>query len=476
MTTMTPQDRPTPQTRQRDVAAEGGSSDDPVAVAKEIVAELSERPTDLGFSTPIDADIPEGKTVYFVTCGAPICEAEAPIIEEATDILGWELTVLSTDGSPQQLQNAWDQIVREKPDVALYTGTPRSVIATQMEQAAENGTFVSGCCHTDAMGEGGLGYVISTPEQVGSLGRIMAAWVVADADEQGLEPGVVYLDLPDFTILSALATEFESNFTELCPDCKYEKMEIGLADLATASDRVVSFLRANTDVKYVVMSADSAFALPAALSAAGLDDVRLFGEGPGFSNQADIVAGDAGCVMIFQAYEIMFAMVDAAARHGGVEAGVVHAAGMDPDEGQHRGSGGTPAAVETWSRSSRSSGARRSASSARRRRAAGYLTRPARRCVSHLARLRLAPFRAKFARAFARDGAVPPWRRASAPLDVVVELLAHLGELQLDDALDVGLHQRSPAGGGQTRWRGRAGGGPPRMPWVATLSWPRCDG
>jgi hypothetical protein len=295
--------------------ADGGSSDDPVAVAKEIVAEFSQRPTELGITTPIDADIPEGKTVYFVTCGAPICEAEAPIIEEATDILGWELTVLSTDGSPQQLQNAWDQIVREKPDVALYTGTPRSVIATQMQDAADNGTFVSGCCHTDAMGEGGLGYVISTPDQVASLGRIMAAWVVADADEQGLEPGVVYLDLPDFTILSALATEFESSFAELCPDCKYEKMDIGLADLGTASDRVVSFLRANTDVKYVVMSADSAFALPAALSAAGLDDVRLFGEGPGFSNQADIVAGTQAASMIFQAYEIMFAMVDAAARH-----------------------------------------------------------------------------------------------------------------------------------------------------------------
>jgi ribose transport system substrate-binding protein len=298
----------------------GGSSDDPVAVSKEIVAEFSQRPTELGLTTPIDAEIPAGKSVYFVTCGAPICEAEAPIIEEATDILGWELTVLSTDGSPQQLQNAWDQIVREKPDVALYTGTPLSVIATQVEQAEKNGTFVSGCCHTDPMGVGGIGYVISTPEQVGDLGRIMAAWVVADADEQGLEPGVVYLDLPDFTILSALGEEFKANFEELCPGCTYEKLDIGLADLATASDRVVSFLRSNTDVKYVVMSVDSVFALPSALEAAGLDDVRLFGEGPGFSNMADIVAGKQAASMTFQAYEIMFAMVDAAARHyAGVE-------------------------------------------------------------------------------------------------------------------------------------------------------------
>jgi hypothetical protein len=303
------------------IAGDGGEGGgDALATAKEIVAEYSQRPTELGFDTPIDAEIPEGLSAYFITCGAPICEAEAPILEEATGILGWDLTVLSTDGSPQQLQNAWDQVVREEPDVVFYTGTPQSLVAAQMEQAAANGTFVSGCCHTDEMGTGGLGYVISTPAQVGELGRIMAAWVVADADEQGLEPGVVYLDLPDFAILSALATEFEANFAELCDGCPYEKLEIGLADLGTASDRVVSYLRANPDVKYVVMSADSAFALPAALAAAGLDDVRLFGEGPGFSNQADIVAGSQAASMIFQAYEIMYAMVDAAARHhAGVE-------------------------------------------------------------------------------------------------------------------------------------------------------------
>jgi len=295
--------------------AGGGDESDGVTTAKEIVAQYSKRPTELGLTTPIKGDIPEGKSVYFVTCGAPICEAEAPIIKEATDILGWTLKVLSTDGSPQQLQNAWDQIVREKPDVALYTGTPQSVIATQMKDAADNGTFVSGCCTTDAMGTGGLGYMISTPQQVGDLGRIMAAWVVADAAEQGIEPGVVYLDLPDFAILTALGDEFKSNFADLCPGCAYEKVDIGLADLGSASDRVVSYLRANPDVKYVVMSVDSVFSLPSALEAAGLDDIRLFGEGAGFANQADIVAGKQAASMIFQAYEIMFGMVDAAARH-----------------------------------------------------------------------------------------------------------------------------------------------------------------
>ena len=43
---------------------------------------------------------------------------------------------------------------------------------------------------------------------------------------------MVYLDLPDFPILTALATNFEKTFKELCPDCAYEKLAFGLADLA----------------------------------------------------------------------------------------------------------------------------------------------------------------------------------------------------------------------------------------------------
>ena len=290
------------------VAAAGSDS---LAKAKATVAEFSKRPTKIPNSVAISKAIPAGKKVYFISCGAPACESEIPLVKQAADILGWTLTAISTDGSPQQTTAAWDRVVREKPDGVLYTGTARSQIADQMKQAAANGTAVSGCCVTDPATDGLL-YTISTPAQVGELGKVMASWIVADSN--GGTPGVVYLDLPDFPILGALQTELKKNLGDLCAKCAYSKIDFGLADLGTAADRVVSFLRANPTVKYVIQSTDSTFSLPAALEAANLKDIRIFGEGPTSATLADIQAGRQAGTMAFAFYEVMFSLMDSLAR------------------------------------------------------------------------------------------------------------------------------------------------------------------
>jgi ABC-type sugar transport system substrate-binding protein len=285
------------------------------AKAKEIVEKYSKRPETIGLDTPVGKEIPTGKSLYFISCGVEACEAEADLVKQAADLLGWTFTKVSTDGTPQQIQNAWEQIVREKPDGVIYTATPRSQIEQYITQAAANGTAIAACCITDAP-ENGIIWTTSTPEQLGDLAEPMAAWVVDDAAQAGNDaPGVLYVDLPDFPILSSLATAFEMNFTELCPDCAYEKLDVGLADLQSAPDNIVSFLRANPDTKYVITSTDSPFVgLPAALKAAGLDDVKVFGEGPSTANLTNIANGDQAGTMAFAFYEIMFGAVDAIAR------------------------------------------------------------------------------------------------------------------------------------------------------------------
>ena len=195
-------------------AASGGASG--AAKAKEIVDKYIQRPTSIPLTTPVGKDIPTGKKIYFISCGVDVCEAEADIVKKATDILGWTTTKLSTDGSPQQVQNAWEQVVREKPDGVIYTGTPRSQIDQYITQAAANGTAVAACCVTDKP-ENGLIWVTSTPDQTADLAAPMAAWVVNDAAQAGNDkPGAVYVDLPDFPILSSLATGFEQNFKDMC--------------------------------------------------------------------------------------------------------------------------------------------------------------------------------------------------------------------------------------------------------------------
>jgi ABC-type sugar transport system substrate-binding protein len=304
-------------------AASGGGTEGQ-ARAKEIVDKFLQRPTSIGLDTPVGAEIPTGLKIYFITCGVDVCEAEADMAAEAAEILGWEVTKLSTDGTPPSVQNAWEQIIREKPDGVMFTGTAVSQIQQYTTQAAANGTSIAACCITgEPSEENGVIWTTSTPAQTVELGEAVAGWVVNDAAENGEDaPGMVYLDVPDFPILTALGENTEKTFKELCPDCAHETLSFGLADLAAVNDNVVSFLRSNPDTKYVITSTAGLFGgLPAALSGAGLEDVKIFtGSGPSLTNQANIEAGTEAGGMAFAFYEIMYGMIDAIARDkAGVE-------------------------------------------------------------------------------------------------------------------------------------------------------------
>jgi ribose transport system substrate-binding protein len=296
-------------------ATSAGAATVDAAKAKQIVEQYLQRPTSISFEIPVGKPIPSGKTLDFIPCGTETCELQADLTQQAADILGWKFTKLSNDGSPQQIQNAWIQITREKPDAVIYTATPRSQIDTYITQAAANGTLIAAASIAEPGGNGII-WEDSTPAQVGQLGQIMAAWAVNQAVMDGnRKPATVYLDLPDFPILTSLATEFKKSYAQMCPGCAQGKLDFGLSDLQGAPDKVVSYIRSNPDTKYVVESADSPFlGLPAALKAAGLNNIKILGEGPSTANLQAVVNGDETATMAFAWYEVYFGAVDAIAR------------------------------------------------------------------------------------------------------------------------------------------------------------------
>ena len=157
----------------------------------------------------------------------------------------------------------------------------------------------------------------------------MAAWPIVDAAKNGnTKPGAVYLNIPDFPILTSAGQSVKKTYNELCAGCEYNQLDIGLANLTGAPDQVVSFLRSHPDTKYIIQSTDSVFlGVPAALKAAGLNDVKIFGEGPTSAVQANIASGVQAGTMAFAFYEIMFGAVDAIAR---AEAGAPQVATFNP--------------------------------------------------------------------------------------------------------------------------------------------------
>ena len=118
------------------------------------------------------------------------------MIKQATDLLGWNLKVLSTDGSPQQVQNAWEQIVREKPDGVIYTATPRSQIDQYITQAARTAPRSPRAASSSRRPTASCGRR-RRPAQAADLAKVMAAWPIVDAAKSGnTKPGAVYLNVP----------------------------------------------------------------------------------------------------------------------------------------------------------------------------------------------------------------------------------------------------------------------------------------
>ena len=296
----------------------GDSADSGLAAAQAFVAKYSTRPTKIPITQNVGKPVPKGKTIYFISCGTPECAQESDIIKTATDALGWTLHTINTDGTPETEKAAFDQAARAKPAGVLYTAIDKSVFQNDIAAIHAGGGIISACCITDPISSDGIDYGVEIPSQTGFVGQLQAAWVASDS--QGTANSVV-VNIPSIPILTYAYTQYKAKLPTYCPKCTTDSLDIPITALGKdVPQRVVAYLRAHTDVKYVVMSTDSlAIGLPAALKAAGLSDIKIVGQGATATNLEYLHSNQESVSIAFPFYESMYMMVDAVVRH---EAGV----------------------------------------------------------------------------------------------------------------------------------------------------------
>lgn len=294
--------------------ANAGTDSAGTAAAKALVDKYSKQPTTIPANQPIGKPIPKGKTVVFVSCGTPNCAVEGDIIRSATDLLGWTLKVINTDGTPETQKAAFNQAAQQKVDVVLYSAVDRATFASDIPTFQANHTFLAACCITDPVGDNGINYAIDVPDQTAIIGQLMAAWIISESNGNAKS---VYFNLPAFSILDTQGAAYKSYMQQNCPNCSVDSVDIPATALGKdVPTRIVAYLRAHPSVTWVTVSVDAlAVGLPAALKAAGLSDVQIVGEGATSTNLQYIHAGQQSASVAFPYYEVMWAMVDAAARY-----------------------------------------------------------------------------------------------------------------------------------------------------------------
>jgi ABC-type sugar transport system substrate-binding protein len=295
-------------------AAGGGGAAADTSQAEQAVAEASARPTEINQTTPIDKEIPSGKKITFISCGVEACAVQGPILEEGAELLGWNVTQVGTDGSPERVQGAFQAAIRDGTDAVIVNAADKDQLAAQLRAAeAAKVEFVT-CCSLAEQGTDVL-FNIGSPEQNAPIGEMLAAKVVADS---GGEANAVYVNVSAFAILAAVRERFEQRYTELCASCGFDSIDIPLTSLGKdAPDRIVSYLRSHPDVNYVVLaeSGSTAPGLTAAMRAAGLTDkVKIVGQGGNEAVYNEVKSGAILAVVPSALYSYDYAMLDALAR------------------------------------------------------------------------------------------------------------------------------------------------------------------
>jgi ribose transport system substrate-binding protein len=253
---------------------EGGSSSDAQikAEAAKLTAEAETPPAKVPEAElPLkNKNIPTGKTVAFLGCGAEQCEEYFDPIKEGAEALGWSAKMYQGSVEPNKIVKYFEEIVASKPDVFIACCVAPSIAGKYIKELKEQGTISVMCC-TQKEGTEGLTKLLSVPEDKLIAGENAANFMLA---EKGEELHVLYVNSEDFEVSKQYAEGLKGQVEKLCSSCTVDEIEAAVEDIGkpAIATAVVSYLRSHPEINYVsTLFSPLLIGVPAAMKAAGLE-------------------------------------------------------------------------------------------------------------------------------------------------------------------------------------------------------------
>lgn len=290
------------------------ASDSPgLIAASKAMEQYTQRPAKIPVTEPVGKKIPKGKKIDFILCGVQSCKDLADYFTAGAKELGWEVKQIPTQGTPESVQAAYEQALRDKPDAVVASGFPRAVYAKQLARLKKAGIPVIQSNADDVVGDG-ISLLKNGPADVDVQGTMIASWVVSNS---GAKADTVYFDLPAYTILKPVRDGFETKYREWCEGCGLDTVDVPITAIGKdMPDRVVSYLRSHPKVTHVVFSLGLLnVGVPAALKTAGISGKRIIVNVGDAQSYQYIEGGLTDAAMALNTYETAWIQVDALARH-----------------------------------------------------------------------------------------------------------------------------------------------------------------
>lgn len=242
-------------------------------------------PTHIGVTQTLPQAPPTGKTVAFLECSLPACQAFVPGFEAATQALGWKLKTFSyqSPNAGPALQSA----INAGVDYVANTGVPPALFKPQLAEAkAKHIPFISANDVTPPDPATDYMTDFGDTTMFGAESVQMAEWLIR---KTGGNAHIVFVLIPDYPILQAGVPPLKQTVAKYCPKCSVDTLPVTVNDVASGAvpAKLVAYLQTHPQVNYVDFSfADLLTGTEPALRAAGLTSrVKLVGQALGAGPQ-----------------------------------------------------------------------------------------------------------------------------------------------------------------------------------------------
>ena len=286
-----------------------------IAKAKAVLAPFENKVTAFPVSANLTS-VPKGDTIAVMDCGTSVCGLLFSLVEAAATAAGISVTHYLSGPTTQETVTAWTAMLASLPSAVItLPAAPISIEPYLLTLKADKIPVVtSGIPWTAAQAtKYGIG-----AQQVGTrwatiTGDLLAAYAV---QTHGLKANILFENVPDISFGPAMTTDFQREMKVLCKTCKVTIIDIPIETMGTTdTTQEVAALQAHRQINIVAsVSSETFYGLPAALSAAGITNVKLVGNAPAPQNLADIQAGTEAGGMGFDAPVSAWTDVDAVMR------------------------------------------------------------------------------------------------------------------------------------------------------------------
>ena len=170
--------------------------------------------------------------------------------QAATAAVGWKLHTLSYDTTnPQALDAAMTEAVQQGADYIGVSGEPISAFASAMKMAQAKKIPVFDSFSTNPVGgaSNGIYANFGGPKNVQLDGQLTGAYNVVYWKGKA---NIVFVNDPDFPVLTALQKADESTVKQYCPSCTYNVLNVSTTQLGQGKipQIVVSYLQSHPSV------------------------------------------------------------------------------------------------------------------------------------------------------------------------------------------------------------------------------------